>query len=939
MIRVPRCDSNFLRFLWFPNNDVNAKPRQYRLTVHVFGAKSSPSVANFALHHCLNNYGASDIVRNFYVEDFLLSVGSESEAIALCDKVTRVLSKDAFDLTQFSSNSRKVLASLPDCRLSSKIKDGGIEVLPEESALGIVWNTESDKLCYRLELESKSTAFTKRSVLSTLFSVYDPFNIVCPVLIKGKSLFQKTCLLKLDWDDPLPGDLLSDWLHWLKYVNSLKDLRIDRCFSSFPNYSDIELHIFCDGSELAYGSVAYLKFCFDNDVRCCIAMAMVRLVPLKQGSLKTIPRIELNSAQLSVRLYLRLEKELTLKWSNVYFWSDSTIVLSYIRSDKGRFQRFVANRVSFVRSHTDVSRWFHVPGRLNPADILSRGIEHGEDFGLCSEWFRGPTFLCQPRDSWPSQQPLSSVSDEDPEIKKLTLVSSNESPSESPLDILMNSSSNNFKLRRKVAVFLRLRDLAKSKSLAKGAISVAEVARAETEIYKFLQRKYFSTVYECAKKNLPIPRKNFLSKFAPFLDSLGILRARGRLGFSDLPNRTKYPVILPKQSLVPRLIVEEYHRSYGHLGRETLLSHLRSKYFIVGCSNLVKRVLRECLICRKVQGKPSTQLMADLPSDRVTSYAPPFTATGIDYFGPFYVSRGRGKSKEKRYGLICTCLSTRSCHIEISHSLNTDSFILALRRFIARRGPVKSIRSDNGTNFVRGCKELKEAINQWNKDHIDNFCKQRNIKWLFNPPSASHFGGVYEREIRTTRKVLNSLLLEFDNKITLSDEMLYTLMCEVENILNSRPLTSLPTDVDELEALTPNHILRLNADISFPPGFFDSRDLHSIKRWRQVQYMADIFWHRWRREYLPSLIQRQKWFNPNRVHKKGDLVLVVDENLPRNLWCLGRIVDVDFNDRGHLRSVKVKVSRCREGAQLKVGSFFLNRPVNKLVLLTPVEDL
>ena len=345
-----------------------------------------------------------------------------------------------------------------------------------------------------------------------------------------------------------------------------------------------------------------------------------------------------------------------------------------------------------------------------------------------------------------------------------------------------------------------------------------------------------------------------------------MLRVRGRLKFSDIPYQSRCPVVLPSEDHVVKLIVDDCHKALGHLGRETLLAHLRTKFFVVGGSTLVKAVLRNCIVCRKVQGKPSQQFMANLPKDRVTSHNPPFSSTGIDYFGPFMVSRGRGRAKEKRYGLICSCLATRFCNLEVANSLDTDSFICAIRCFIARRGPVHRLRSDNGTNFVGGRTEISKAIAGWSDSLIDNFCKQKNIEWIFNPPRSSHYGGIYEREIRTARKVLNSLLLEFDNQIMLTDEMLSTLMCEVENILNSRHLTSCSADVDDLEALTPNHLLRLNTEVSFPPGLFDHKDLYSRRRWRQVQYLADLFWSRWRKEYLPSLQQRQIWFSSNRTH-------------------------------------------------------------------------
>ncbi|XP_068704623.1 uncharacterized protein [Montipora foliosa] len=260
--------------------------------------------------------------------------------------------------------------------------------------------------------------------------------------------------------------------------------------------------------------------------------------------------------------------------------------------------------------------------------------------------------------------------------------------------------------------------------------------------------------------------------------------------------------------------------------------------------------------------------MADLPEDRVRPDRPPITSVGLDFFGPFQVCRGR--SLVKRYGVNFTCLAIRTVHIEVAFSLDTDSFLLALRRFIARRGQVKEIYSDNGTNFTSGERELRDAISEWNQEKIHNSLLQKNIKWTFSPPYGSHFGGIWERCIRTIRKILRSLLRE---QIT-EYESLPTLMCEVESILNSRPISAVSSDPCDLEALTPNHLLLLKSEAPLPPGLFQHKDLLSRRRWRQVQYLADVFWRRWCKEFLPLLQIRQKWVRPRRNLAVEDIVLV-----------------------------------------------------------------
>ena len=184
----------------------------------------------------------------------------------------------------------------------------------------------------------------------------------------------------------------------------------------------------------------------------------------------------------------------------------------------------------------------------------------------------------------------------------------------------------------------------------------------------------------------------------------------------------------------------------------------------------------------------------------------------------------------KRYGAIFTCLAVRAVNLEISYTLDTDSFILALRRFIARRGQVKEIRSDNGTNFTGAERELRVMIEGWNQATIQEELLQKVIQWYFNPPAALHHGGAWERMIRSTRKILGSLVKEQ----TLDDESLQTLMCEAESIINGIPLTAISDDPKDLEPLTANHLLLLRQEASLPPGLFEKSQLYSKRRWLQV---------------------------------------------------------------------------------------------------------
>ena len=312
--------------------------------------------------------------------------------------------------------------------------------------------------------------------------------------------------------------------------------------------------------------------------------------------------------------------------------------------------------------------------------------------------------------------------------------------------------------------------------------------------------------------------------------------------------------------------------------------------------------------------------MADLPYERVTPDEPPFTRVGVDYFGPFEVRSRR--SVVKRYGVIFTCLAIRAIHLEVAPSLDTDSFINALRRFIARRGQVQELRSDNGTNFTGAERELRTAIEQWNQLQINGVLLQKGIKWTSNPPAGSHHGGSWERLIRSVRKVLNSTL-KVQN---LDEDGLHTVLCEVEAIINGRPITKASTDPNDLEALTPNHLLLLKTLPSLPPGVFQGTDMYVRRRWRQVQYMSDLFWKRWVKEYLPQLQERQRWSGVKRNLIPGDVVLIVDNTAPRNSWVMGRVLQTFPDRRGFVRQVRIKTK-----------SSCLDRPITKVCLLQEAE--
>ena len=292
-----------------------------------------------------------------------------------------------------------------------------------------------------------------------------------------------------------------------------------------------------------------------------------------------------------------------------------------------------------------------------------------------------------------------------------------------------------------------------------------------------------------------------------------------------------------------RLII--CHERLKHEGVDHIGNELIQQYWILRCRAKVRKILHQC---RRRRAKPVPPMVASLPYDRL-QIVPAFSKVGVDFFGPLKVKHLR--KQEKRYDCLFTCLVTRATHLKVAFSLSTDSFIMCFRRFLVRSGKSTVIYSDNRKNFVGANRELRGFIDEWNQDTTGSVLNQEGIQWVFNPPAAPHMGGVLERLVRSCKKTLDVVL---QNQV-LTDEVWLTAFAEVEWPVNSRPLTEVSSDVDDLEALTPNHFIIGRGTLNLPPGVFE---ISSHKLWRQAQVVATHIRNRWLRGGLPCLITRKK---------------------------------------------------------------------------------
>ncbi|XP_063405949.1 uncharacterized protein LOC134689913 [Mytilus trossulus] len=687
-----------------------------------------------------------------------------------------------FRLTKWHSNKRNVLNAIPESeRASSVVSLGRSDMLPSDKALGVIWDVNEDKIKFKVKLSDKP--LTRRGILSIVSSIFYPLGLVSPVTLRAKAIVQHLCKEKFGWDEQIPQEYHDKWKSWVKNLQCLENLSVNRCFlpRDVQHVKNVQLHIFSDGSELGYGACAYLWVVDENDrTTCSLMMGKARLAPMKQVS---IPRLELSGAVTACRLYEILSDELELKISTL-------------------------NGPKFL--HKNSEHW--------PRNVLD------EELG---------------------------ISETDTEIKKEIAV---HATTTNAIDNLLGYFSDWIKLRRAIAWFRRFKIYCRNRYLGhhlpcnNGNLNVTELREATDEILAHVQMIYFSDEITNLKKAKPVKKGSRIASLYPVLVN-ELIRSKCRLNY-DL---STCPVILPNKHHVTTLIIRYYYETTGHVGKQQVLAASREKYLILKGSSAVKTVIDRCVPCKRQHGPFCKQQMAPLLEEQLTADKPPFTFVGVDYFGPLNVKLGR--SIVKRYGCLFTCLTTRAVHIEIAHSLNKDSFISAFQRFTSRRGIPEKVYSDNGTNFVGGEIELRKNIEQWNKATISNYMLHKDIIWTFNLPYASHRRGAWERMIRSTRNIFKALI----NQQLLSDDQLLTFMAETERIMNDRPITAISDDCRDLPVLTPNMLLLMKSNTSTPQGVFDRKDIYAKRWWKQIQHLANEFWKRWLREYLPTLQQRSKW--------------------------------------------------------------------------------
>ncbi|XP_065076956.1 uncharacterized protein LOC135700391 [Ochlerotatus camptorhynchus] len=918
-------DRRYLKILW--RNSPSEPLRTFQLTTVTYGTSCAPYLATRCLQEIARigeatHPEASKVVsKDFYMDDLLTGVDDVSEGQQLCSQLLNLLQSAGFCLRKWSSNCPEVLKHLPaDLRDERTVFDLNSSSAPIKT-LGLKWQTTTDDFLFDVPIWNDTATITKRVALSDAAKLFDPLGLVGPVIVQAKIYLQDLWRCQKKWDEPLDDELQQRWLEFRENLEALRNLSVPRWVIPAIKPVLIEMHGFCDASEKAYGACIYLRAVADDgSVKVNLLVAKSKVAPLgdsRKQKRVCLPRLELSAALLLAHLFQKVQNAITLDTKS-FFWSDSTIVLHWLASTPSRWKTFIANRVSEIQHATAGGLWAHVSGTENPADIISRGMDP-EQLSSTKAWWHGPDWLAHPSRFWPA---FVHTSDEDFIMEDLE---------ERPVALAIQTVPPNpiFALRSSYTVLLRLvawvrrfsfnSNPANRTQRRRGFLTAIELEEANRCLVRITQHETFREDFVSLTNTGEVKPSSKLKALTPFVEQ-GILRVGGRLRHATISSDRKHPMILPSKHPFSELVARYYHQKMLHAGPQLLIASIREKFWPLRVRNLARRIVHSCVNCFRCRPRIQQQIMGDLPAERVSPTLP-FLCTGVDLCGPINFRYPQRKSQPiKGYVAVFVCLSIKAVHIELVGDLSTGSFLAALRRFIARRGKPKLIECDNAQNFRGASREVAELAKQLKDQQLQNAvtrsCGEDGIEFKFIPPRSPNFGGLWEAAIKSFKTHLKSTL---GNSI-LTVEQLTTLLAQIESCMNSRPLTQLSTDPEDLDVLTPGHFLIHRPLTAIAEPSLGDLPPNRLDRWQEVQEFLRRLWKRWATEYLSGLQPRTKWTREKDNIAIGTLVLVKDDGLPPLKWRYGRVVHIFRGDDGNIRVVIVKTKDGEGAKKLSVAN-------------------
>ncbi|CAO4375216.1 unnamed protein product [Caenorhabditis nigoni] len=849
-------DRDATRFLWI--NESTMESKCFRFKRVPFGLKSPPFLLNKTVKEHLNQYKdcptAKEMSNSVYVDNVYIGVNNPEEAKKFYLESKQIFGEAKMNLTQYVSNST----------IANKYFSEKENTKPEEryqKLLGITWDTETDELLFSLP-QTKTELLTKRIVLKRIAKSYDPSGIMSPSTLIRKLFFQTLSNKNHDWDAPLSEEQHKEWQKVIQCWTG-DPWRIPRqMFTGDHLLNDsqmIELHVFTDASKAAYGTIAYLRIIYNNyQADSQFLMAKSRVAPSKTNH--SIPQLEALALLTGVRLAHYCIRETRLPIKQTYIWSDSMCTLDSLQTSASSGSKFVRNRIKEILEKGDDFTFSHVPGKNNPADMLTRGTTF-ENLKNSSLWIQGPEFL-QSTEPLPLRQ--NSL---EPAIKLTTAVNITEPPS---IDTERFSSFH--RLLRTVMLIIHFITL--------GRLSTSDkVNRAKRLIYRLAQST--SALPEQTIRSLQLKKDSS--------NDLWIYTGRTE----------QRPLIFLPQGQIAQLIIMREHERNHHGSPTYTLYKLREQFWIPHGLSYIKRTLKHCRSCRKFNSRPYQHPnFATFPDIRIQP-SKPFENAAVDFAGPLNALVNNITTKV--WIVLYSCIYSRFISTELVTDITSSTFLHSLRRLSSLYGTPRTIYCDNAKQFHTVSEVIKSV-----KDQLlqSSMIDSTNLpEFHFIPPHSPWSGGVYERMIGLVK---NSLLRAGTTTKIFDIEDLKTTLQECTGIVNCRPLgyVSVEDDITPLRPvdfvfphgrLSSTTLLHLTPPLDFDNFPWKRRNLS--EQWEQLSTITENFRQRWNKEYVQLLQSRADFFHkqshPRRFEPKvGEIVLICQPDKKSTTWPMARILEV-----------------------------------------------
>ena len=931
---------------------------------------------------CSIDPAAAEMIRQGYVDDGI-GGGAKEDVDRLMGEETWLEGKPSY-----SGTVPKIL-TLGGFILKVMVRDG--EQRPEVTellgggVLGLPWKPHQDtiEMHFGVNLSAKerggrvgpeltietvdqidTAILTRREVVSQVYSIYDPLGLLAPLVIRYKMLLQSLAAAGGGWDDELDEELAGLSKEVLRTMVLAKDIVFPRSVTPEGVLEALmELCGWWDGGKPASAACLYARYekkvADDGGTHVLrLLMGKARVTPSSKGSEKlrrSTPRTEMRGLTMLARMTTACIPGMPKMPTRISLFGDSECTISAVDCMDGQLDIWFGNRVAEVLDHMEawrkldieVDELHHWPGPRNIADIATKGKAALEDVGPDSEWQNGPWEARYPRSKWPATRDFKREVPQEEKRTKNYASFLTQAVAELGVYALIQEVMGRVRNYQQARGVVARWTQAKVKG-HRAAVLDAPLAKALKVADKLL---YMVGTLE-TNKEMAKGRKSRLIGLGPQW-SKGRWVTKGRLGKAMLKvlGVTELAILMPASRLA-RLVMQQAHEE-DHKGSTITLWRSRSNAWIWRARLLAKKVCKECVQCDARKALVQEQRMGALPLERVAAGTLPFTFICLDLLGPQLVKdMVKKRCTMKVYPMVFVCQATGALHIGVMHDYSTNAFLLQWDHYTAIRGVPAKVVSDRGSQLTSagntvawGADGKQDGSKLWAE--VESASARRGTEWEFVPAGAQFRNGLAEARVKAVKQTLEHMLMTtlVSGKPTLSYAELLTVLAQVANIVNDRPIWAKVLTEGDMVPLTVNQLL-LGRTSTSPPCegevMGEEGDFRASSGY--VDNLLNTWWSLWKQQGFASLLPYNR-LKDERRHKnlrEGDVCLLQYENKVKNTYRLCRIKEVKVSEDGLVRTVTVGYRAKRKGKLLPYVSVPLTTmdvAIQRLVLLVPSEKV